>query len=411
MGLASEAYADHSQRWWHLSSIQLAGGIISVPLIALGAEVLFSNGIVDALLSIIVGNAIIFFLSLCIVLMSFKERLNAIENATLIVGKKGGRILALLVLITMIGWLARQLFAGAEVLQVSPFFSKFSIGSLIGGIASLVTLFGIKGLKNLCIFLIIPLLLLFFLILMNVEAKAADYEIVIPNKFNLAGTSLIVSSLVASIVDFPTFFRHSKSKRDSIISLLVIFVTTIVIQSMGVFLFHIFLVDKMFIKDLIFHDVFYSHLISMFLILSMTTSAAWNVYAASVGWESLFPVFKDRTEYAVIGLTATLLFSAVQVNHMLVFVTDVCDTLISGIAGVLVFDFVRKKIFSPKEHAFEIPYNNLSWWFGGCAGLLTYFNVFLTSSYSSFVSLITGFVFVILTAQLRQIYGRLVNGK
>lgn len=72
---------------------------------------------------------IVFCASLCIVLMSFEGRLNAIENATQFVGKTGGRILAFFVLVTMIAWLPRQLSPATQLLQAFSFFSSFNIGA------------------------------------------------------------------------------------------------------------------------------------------------------------------------------------------------------------------------------------------------------------------------------------------
>lgn len=410
MGLAAQAGADHSQHWGHLSSIQLAGGIISVPLIAIGSEILLSNGIVDAFLSIVFGNLIIFSISLCIVLMSYHKRLNAIENAEQFVGKIGGRILAFFVLITMIGWLPRQLAPATQLLQIFPLFSSFNIGALLGALASLVLLFGIKGLKTLCYYSVIPLILLFFIILFNVELNATNNDITFPNRFDFSGTSLIVSSLIASVIDFPTFFRHSRSKKDSVIALFVIFIVTIAIQCMGLFLYHLFLVDKAFISDLMLRGKTPSILISVFLIISIITSASWNIYAASVGWESLFPRFKDRTEYAVIGLTATLIFTSVYMRNSLIIVTNVFDTFISGVGGVLVFEYLRKQFLHEESLSSEVLYNNGSWWLGGAVGLVIYFGT-LISYYSTFVSLVAGFGTILIIIQLRKIYRRFIISK
>jgi cytosine permease len=410
MGLAAKAGADHSQHWGHLSSIQLAGGIISVPLIAVGAEILLSNGIADAILSIILGNLIIFGISLCIVLMSYHNHLNAIENAEQFVGKIGGRILAFFVLITMIGWLPRQLAPASQLLQIFPFFSSFNVGALLGALASLVLLFGIKGLKNLCFYSVIPLMLLFLAILFNVEITAVNRNITFPSRFDFSGTSLIVSSLIASIIDFPTFFRHSKSKKDSIIALIVILFGTIVIQCLGLLLYHLFLIDKNFIFDLMAKGEVASILISIFLVISIVTSASWNIYAASVGWESLFPKFKDKTEYAVIGLTATLIFTSVYMRSSLIPVTNVCDTFISGIGGVLVFEYLRMQFLHEKSLSSEVLYNNASWWIGGFVGLFIYFGA-LASYYSTFVSLVAGFGIILMIIKLRKIYSWFVGSK
>lgn len=410
MSLASESSVDQSQKWWHLSSIQLAGGIISVPLLTIGAQIALSHGIKDALFSIVFGNFIVFLISICIVLMAFRGRFNAVENAEQIIGKKGGRVLAFLILITMMGWLARQLFAGTELLQMTPAFSKVHIGSLIGGVASLLLLFGIKGLKVICVLATIPLIVLLVLLLFIIDPHAVSTDLFsIPTKVDLSGTSIIVAALVASIVDYPTFFRHGKSKRNAIVALFVIPIVTVVLQVVGMFLTHAYLTDRQLFSTLIFNHSGHAVFFSVFLILSMITSSAWNIYAASVGWESLFPANKGRIEYAVIGLTATLLFNAIEIQGIITAMTHLCDTVISGIGGVLVFEFIRRKLSKKPITDRDIVFNNCYWGIGALIGALAYFNVFLSNLYSTIISLVAGFCLALVMTQIRQIYSRFVH--
>lgn len=342
--------------------------------------------------------------------MSQSNRLNAIENAEQFVGKVGGKILALFVLVSMICWLPRQLEPASQYLKILPIFSKLNIGALLGTLASLVLLFGIKGLKMLCMMCIIPIIILFFVILFILEIETSNITFAFPNRFNFSGTSLVISSLIASVIDFPTFFRHSRSKQDSIIALFVILIVTIIIQCVGIFLYHFFLLDKTYISLLLSDGGNASILISGFLILSIICSAAWNIYAASVGWESLFPMFKDKTEYAVIGLTATILFTSVYLRGSLVTGTNVLDTAISGLGGVLVFEYLRIKFLHEKGLSSEMLYNNISWWVGGIVGLFIYFGTIIPA-YSTFVSLTAGFGVIFIIIQLRKIYSRFKMSK
>jgi purine-cytosine permease-like protein len=406
-----ESNKDHSQKWWDLSSIQLAGGIISIPILKTGAEIALSHGIKDAFFSIVLGNSLLFLISISIVLMGFRTRLNAVQNAEQIIGKKGGRVLAFLILVTMIGWLPRQLLAGSELLKMMlPAFSKIQIGSLIGGLASLLTLFGIKGLKMACVIATIPLMAISLMLLFVINPNALHYELFsIPTKIDLSGTSLIVAVLVASIIDYPTFFRHGKTKKHVVIALILIPIITIVMQVIGLFLTHSYLTDKEMFSEVIFQSPVHAVLLSVFLILSMLTSAAWNIYAASIGWESLFPAYKGRIQYAVIGLTATVLFGAVDIGDIITPMTHLFDTLISGIGGVLVFEFLRGKFSERGISTTDMLCNNFYWGAGAVVGLLTYFNFFLSTSYSTIVSLVAGFIIAFLFTQFRQVYRRVVS--
>jgi cytosine permease len=406
----SASNIDHSQRWWTLSSIQLAGGIISVPILKTGAEIALSHGIKDAFFSIVFGNFLLLLISISIVLMGFRNRLNAVENAEQIIGKKGGRVLAFLILVTIIGWLPRQLLAGSELLKMLPAFSNVQIGPLIGGFASLLTLFGIKGLKIACLIATIPLMITSLILLFVINPHVLHYELFsIPTKMDFSGTSLIVAVLVASIIDYPTFFRHGKSKRHAVIALIAIPSITIVMQIVGLFLTHSFLTDKQMFSEMIFQNQAHAVLFSIFLILSMITSAAWNIYAASIGWESLFPAYKRRIQYAVIGLTATVLFNAVDIKDIITPMTNLFDTIISGIGGVLVFEFLRKRISGKEISSMDQMCNNFYWSAGALVGLLTYFDFFLSNHYSTIISLVAGFIIALIFTQFRQIYRRVVS--
>lgn len=395
MGLTSQAKADKHQRWWHLSSIQLAGGIISIPVIAIGSQIFLSSGLLGTVLSILIGNLINLVISYIFISMSFKKRLNAVENATQFLGKIGGKALAFFILTTTIGWVAWELFAGVNLLKIHPFFSKISIGTIIGTIASLILLYGIRGLKILCELTIFPLIVL--LVLVVYISGPSDDNIPFLQKgklFSLAGISLVLSSSIAAIVDYPTFFRHSKTRKDWLIALVVIFVVTSLVQFLGVFLWRLFASDNQLISHLIFSNGVHAVIIFSFLIISMIASLSWNVYAASVGWESLFPVFKDRTEYAVIGLLATLLFTFVPLENLFILVAKLSDTVICGMGGAIIFDFInkRKSEFFGNFKFRRFLSINLSWIIAALIGIMTYFHFFFAKDNSVLISLIAGFI-------------------
>jgi hypothetical protein len=60
---------DITQNFWQLFSIQMAGGIISIPVLSVGPLIALTSGAMNAVLSIFLGNFIILIMSLAIVLM------------------------------------------------------------------------------------------------------------------------------------------------------------------------------------------------------------------------------------------------------------------------------------------------------------------------------------------------------
>lgn len=414
MEIASKGVIDKSQRWWHLSSIQLAGGLISVPVISIGSQVFLSNGLVNAVFSIVIGNLILLLASYLIIQMSYKERFHAVENASQFIGKLGGRILAFFILICGISWIAWELYAGNQLLQSHPFFSDINPSTFIGAAAALVLLIGIKGLKYLCVATTIPLLILLFMIVIAFEPSLKSREMHIGyHPYSLSGISLVISCSIAAVVDYPTFFRHSRTKKDSVIALGVIFLATSLLQVCGVLLFNAFVEDGKLFADIMSTSRLNLGITSVFLIISMLTSVSWNIYAASVGWESLFPVLKDRIEYAVIGLVIVTLFSNLRIEQIFSSATMLLDVVISGVGGVLILDYIKRKKAKhpPAVSHRDFIYNNLSWFLGSALGLLAYYEVLMTKEDSTFVSLFIGFVAAVLITQTRRIWLKQAKSK
>lgn len=409
MKISHSPITDKTQNWWQLFCIQMAGGIISLPLISAGQQILLLNGVVSAILCVLVGNFIILVISYSIVSMSIKHRLNAIENAQQVIGKTWGRVLAFFILAAMIGWLARQLSTGIEKLDLYPFLVNFSIGPLIGTAAALALLGGVRGLKFICVTATVLLFALLCILMIFIIPHTDYKELPTETSLSLSGVSVVLASLIASIVDYPTFFRHSKTKKDAVTAIIAIFFATISIQIAGVLLFKTLTLNTTNIPELISSNNFISITLVLFLIISMIGSAAWNMYAASVGWESLFPQFKDKTEYALIGMVAIALFTNSQLENFVISSTAFGDIVISGMGGLLVFIFLNQHRAEIKTSNKNSKYHILSWIFGACFGLASYFLITNYKEISTVISFVSAFMLAAIITQSRKIYRRFVN--
>jgi purine-cytosine permease-like protein len=384
----------------------MAGGIISIPVLSVGPLIALTSGAMNAVLSIFLGNFIILIMSLAIVLMSYKHRLNAVENAKKIVGKKAGRILAFFILISMIGWLARQLSSGMDKIRMCSIFENFEVGPLIGVVSALILLSGIRGLKKISQIALIPLIA-FVLILMSYigfKSSFPDYPGFL--KLNLLGIAPVVGVLVASIVDYPTFYRHSKTKKDALISLFMIFFVTVFLQIAAVFLFDMSSQDSVNVMQILMANPLICTITLLFLFISMICSIAWNMYAASVGFESLFPKFKGRTEYALIGLVAIALIANIQLETFLIFINSVFDVFISAIGGVLVFEYFNNRLEQKQIYGKEKIFFVTSWFLSAlCA--LSLQNLFNQLSIDGVISgCFFGFIFAAIFLKAWKIYKR-----
>jgi cytosine permease len=374
MGLAAEAIADKSQKWWHLSSIQLAGGLISIPVIATGSQLFMSYGLLNAILSILIGNFLVLIAGYAFICVSFHKRFNAVENAKQFIGNIPGKVLALFILVGALGWVALELQENLKILLKYSVFSKLSAGSLIGAIACLILLRGMKGIKLLCIYSVIPLFLLLSYILLrsNPNLPIQDDFAKIPSIFSLAAISVAMSPSIAAVIDYPTFFRHSKTKKDALITLGIIFSVTSILQGCGILLFNYFLESGKMFEDLLRSPYLIDSICAIgFTILSLLGSIAWNVYAASVGWESLFPIFKDRTQYAVIGLVVITLFSSLGIESFFASLPTQIDAIVSSIGGVILACFLERQFqWRQTFDKLSIKVRNTFSWFAASAAAL-----------------------------------------
>lgn len=385
--LTSQALKDHSQRWWHLSSIQLAGGIISLPMISAGSHLILTHGVYSATLSILLGNLFILVISYVVIKMSFTQRLNAVENAKRYIGVMGSKLFAVFILISALGWSGWILLSGTELLKNHPVISSFSDASIVGAVASFVLLIGIRGLKRLTLFAILPLLaLLVFFVSESTPQPNVIYKT--GSLFSLYGIAFVIALNIGSVMDYPTFFRHSKTMKEALIAIGVIFLVTSLVEMAGFILLHPYL-----------HQDHYNLWTTLFVVLSMTTGVCWNIYAASVGWESLFPIFKDRTEYALIGLLITILILNVQQETLFSFAASHVDVMICSLGGT----FIALYLFygdSPPVHKWGYLYRNLVWCSAGLFSILVCLNAFVTSIDCTFLGISAGFISTFILSKL-----------
>src|SRR5579871_1435695 len=94
---------DQNQNVWELSAIQLCGWT-SLPIIATSVLILEHNTFYGAVLTIIVGNAILWFIRLGIILMSHRNRQSALDVSRSYLGSIGGYFIGVLLLVSTLAW-------------------------------------------------------------------------------------------------------------------------------------------------------------------------------------------------------------------------------------------------------------------------------------------------------------------
>src|SRR5690242_20507297 len=88
----SSFFQDYNQNFWELACIQSAGS--GVPVIIIGGQLTKMCGAGTALLSVCIGNLLLWLVGLAVVSMAARERKDAVENIKQYFGKYVGFIVS-----------------------------------------------------------------------------------------------------------------------------------------------------------------------------------------------------------------------------------------------------------------------------------------------------------------------------
>src|SRR3990167_3750121 len=342
---------DTRQTIWQLLAIQLSGWT-SLPILATSVFLLGENNFYGSLFTIIVANALLWFIRMAIILMSYKNRQSTLDLAQDYLGKFGGYCIAFLLLFSTLVWFITQTSAASDTLtrliriKEHPEIDQFTQVSVLLGVAS--TLFCMEGmviLRKLSTFSFPIVLTAFFIVI-----AMTPFQLPIEKtaSFSLQGLTIILITNLGFTADLPTFFRHSRSLYTSIIALTVLQILSIILAILGLFLGAIITSDKLQINESVIITSGNSSLVyffALFVFISTICANVANVYSSSVGWEIIAPsALVGRKEYLILGLGLTTIFILVSklfsVDHLL----HTADSSLVNLTLVLIFAYLIKQI-------------------------------------------------------------------
>jgi purine-cytosine permease-like protein len=304
---------DANQNYFQLTAIQLTSWI-SIPTLATSILVLQVNSFLGAALTIIVGNAILWFIRLGIAAMSHEKKLSTLDLSQKYLGSIGSYSVAGLLLTSTIVWFLIQTTAAGNALtqlvslHENPSINQFIQISVALGLAS--TLLCIEGMVLLrwLSSISFPILFLALLVILFLMPKDSYHN---NNPLSLAGLSLVLATNLGISADIPTFFRHSRSWVDTLKALALTQVFSLILGLAGLYLGS--MISGMFDLNLSLisphdHSILRYALI-LFIFLSTVCANVANVYSTSVGWELIAPkALIGRQEYLILGSGLTLLY-------------------------------------------------------------------------------------------------------
>lgn len=337
---------DKNQSFWDLATIQLTG-LTSLPLLATSVLIIKTNTILSSILTLILSNLILWLFRYIIILMSHKNRKNTIEIIQDYLGDIGKYVSSVVVLAATLAW-----FCGQTTIGINAIISLFQLenklttnlfiqGSIIMGIIS--TFFctgGIIWLKRLSLIcfpiMVVALFIVFFLVPHDMKTGTAT-------GISIPGLMLSLGSSLGVTVDLPTFFRHSRSKKESLKALGIIQIFSLILSIIALYLGSIILPWEGLNEISFLTDGNHFLSISLFLLifLSVICANVSNVYAGSVGWEVWAPKsLVGKQEYLLIGLGLTAIFIFFANMIPLSLLLEKTDSALVNICIVLIIGYL-----------------------------------------------------------------------
>ena len=162
---------DTEQPYWQLAVIQLVGWT-SLPIIATSILILQTNSFLGAAITIVVGNAILWFIRFGIIAMSYEGRKSTLDLSQEYLGRTGGYFIAILLLISTFAWFIGQTTAASNTMthlltihenpQIDPF---IQVSVLLGLTSTLLCMEGMVLLRWLST-ISFPILLITFIFIL-----------------------------------------------------------------------------------------------------------------------------------------------------------------------------------------------------------------------------------------------------
>ena len=351
------------QGWLQLTAVQ-AGGAICLPVFVIGYALGKSYGIASAALAIVLGNMLLMTLAFVSGVYSSEKRLSTIECAIECFGKKGKGLFSAAMVTSMTGWFAIQLnLMGESLHQIFPI-AKGIYGSL--GMGIVMTALGTRGLRGVGILANLSMPLLIATIVMGLAGTGVDVSTTAaPRTLTTAGLSLVLACSIGAVVDLPTFFRVAKSRKDAIVSIVVLFGLVIpAVEMVGVILSSAN-GGGGFIDMLMgaYSSSLWNIWVLGFVLMAGWTTNSANLYSAIVSIGPVVPAASFPFRAVLVGGAGTLL-SCLPLMEGLEMILHPIGIVLTSMGAVLICFFITQE----KTTAVQ---NVLAWIAGTATGCLS----------------------------------------
>ncbi|MFB6182293.1 MAG: cytosine permease [Candidatus Magasanikbacteria bacterium] len=377
---ADRPVPDSETKDWFNIGVVFVGSIIAIPILLLGFVLGHKLTLSGLIISTLAGTAIVTLITIPTSMVGAKTRLSTYMISKFTFGKSGAKVVALVIAVTMFGWVGINLgvfgFSLQEILS-----NTFSISinqSLIIGFSGLLmiltAIFGFKGLHKLSLFSVPLLGILLILSLYKAFGQGGVISSLMSGGSLSTGAaiSMVVGSVIAASVYKPDLTRYAETPK----------------QGAGAAAFgHLLMLPILLIISAIaaaptgaeeFNKVMYSLGLGTFgfivLFLASWSTNDNNLYVSSLGLNTIFPLKKWQIT-VIVGIAGTLLAIWGILDQFQSWLL-LLSVAIPPIASVYLADFY---LFNREFYKFEnidkisnlriFPF--ISWFIGSIGGYMT----------------------------------------
>ena len=351
---------NETQPWFKIASLYL-GGALCLPVLLVGYTLCKQYGFGASIISIVMGNLLLFFVGLAIARIAFTLRLPTAALAAHILGKKGIVIFAAVMVVTMIGWSAVLL----ELMSSQLFLALNTQGILVSsilvtvGTGVLVTISSLRGIGQagtIAMILAIPVFMT-LLYLVRTVMPVGDLLLTPALSTSFAGISLVIAATIALVVDLPTYVRTVNTWRNVVWLLVVtLIIGMVLIESMGAWL--ACASTKSLIEQMMQGGNIWCLWVTICFIASSWIACMANIYSAAISIQTVY----SRMSLFVCTLLVSVCIIALALCGLVlhfVFVLECMGVLLSSLGAIMLcwYLFGMREIFS---------YISITSWLIGC---------------------------------------------
>ncbi len=371
-------FRDINQNFWQMACIQATA--MGLPVMLVGKQLATQYGAGSAIISLCIGNLILWLIALSMFGMTYYEKgkaKHAIENVLTYFGKPLSIIIALILMMAFISWFPVQI--NAQIDYTSKFLFNYSgwdnTSKLILIIVSAfltigISTFGIRAIKWICT-IAFPFLVIYIIYgICNQSNYHIDFEWGISHK----GIISVIVIIFPGIINLPTFLRHARSRQDGILALTLMTIFVIGFQAATIW-FHFNANPNSIFAPYSPETGWTFNLISLlgFIFLSTLCVNIVNIYFASAALEFIVPNFADARGYVLIGLIGVLALSIFKSETIVNNLETMTNNFIGSLGVVLVVGYLSRIIIAHRFRRFEKEINIFCWIIGCLASLYTFY--------------------------------------